>query len=79
MGEIHLVGRGALNLFHEAFQRQQHIAVGVGGELPQGQQVLHEHDVLGHGLGHAGSAHLHGHRSAVEEGGPVHLGDGGGP
>ena len=36
-------------------------------------------NILGHLLHDAGTAHLHGHRSAVEEGGPVHLGDGGGP
>ena len=40
-------------------------------------RVLHEHDVLGHRLGHARAAHLHGHRRAIEQRRLVHLSDGG--
>ena len=76
-GEIHLAGRRTLDFLDEAFERQQNVAMRIGSELAQGQQVLHEHDVLGHRLSHARAAHLHGHRRAVEQRRLVHLSDGG--
>lgn len=49
-GEIHLTGRRALDFLDEALERQQDVAMGIGSELAQGQQVLHEHEFLGHGF-----------------------------
>ena len=76
-GEIHLTGRRALDFLDEALERQQDVAMGIGSELAQGQQVLHEHDVLGHGFGHTRPAHLYRHRCAVEQRRLVHLSNGG--